>query len=158
MRSNRASFEIVLPRQLNNFGRVVVTHEKVTFALAHNCEQTRVIHLPLGVKTPRCKRIRRVEIKGSILVRLVLCDQCKCIAFDERDFVFQTIDCANPLGERVCVPSRTQAASVFTLLHQSGSSSQNSTALNAITENGLKCLVRSEERRVGKECRSRWSP
>ena len=26
------------------------------------------------------------------------------------------------------------------------------------TEIGPNCLVRSEERRVGKECRSRWSP
>ena len=26
------------------------------------------------------------------------------------------------------------------------------------TENAIKVLARSEERRVGKECRSRWSP
>ena len=30
--------------------------------------------------------------------------------------------------------------------------------LREIGENGGICLLRSEERRVGKECRSRWSP
>ena len=35
----------------------------------------------------------------------------------------------------------------------------NKVAMNACTKNGLKkALTRSEERRVGKECRSRWSP
>ena len=29
---------------------------------------------------------------------------------------------------------------------------------NFVTKNGLKYKDRSEERRVGKECRSRWSP
>ena len=28
----------------------------------------------------------------------------------------------------------------------------------ALTETGMDLLERSEERRVGKECRSRWSP
>ena len=31
-------------------------------------------------------------------------------------------------------------------------------ALQKMEKVGLKGLVRSEERRVGKECRSRWSP
>ena len=31
-------------------------------------------------------------------------------------------------------------------------------AKNGIIEAALKKVVRSEERRVGKECRSRWSP
>ena len=31
-------------------------------------------------------------------------------------------------------------------------------AVSALDLKDLKCQVRSEERRVGKECRSRWSP
>ena len=30
--------------------------------------------------------------------------------------------------------------------------------LASMPENGVGLIVRSEERRVGKECRSRWSP
>ena len=30
--------------------------------------------------------------------------------------------------------------------------------LEQIVQSGSKLLIRSEERRVGKECRSRWSP
>ena len=39
-----------------------------------------------------------------------------------------------------------------------------STLFNALTKAGIQaenypfCTIRSEERRVGKECRSRWSP
>ena len=33
-----------------------------------------------------------------------------------------------------------------------------SQALKALKEEGISTVLRSEERRVGKECRSRWSP
>ena len=32
------------------------------------------------------------------------------------------------------------------------------TVSNALTKGGVAVKLRSEERRVGKECRSRWSP
>ena len=35
---------------------------------------------------------------------------------------------------------------------------QGSTLLNTLSVNGIYLSSRSEERRVGKECRSRWSP
>ena len=64
----------MLPCQSSNFGRVIVAHQKIAQAACHRLKQARVVHTLHCVKAPRRNRVRRVDVKNRLSVRLVLLD------------------------------------------------------------------------------------
>ena len=67
-------------------------------------------------------------------------------AITSKDFVFHEVD----IRDRAALDAVFAAHAIDAVIHFAG--------LKAVGESVEKPLKRSEERRVGKECRSRWSP
>src|SRR3989475_3731986 len=57
-----------------------------------------------------------------------------------------------------CTPISTKAPNAATLLTTPSSTMPSRRSLMSSTPSAKRAALRSEERRVGKECRSRWSP
>src|SRR5260221_9867250 len=126
------------------------------------------------------------EISPSIAVALVLLtleetEMRRLGSVSRRFFFFQAEDgiryhcvtgvqtCALPISERLVGPfrvglcdfrrARLLCAHRFGAVHSAPNAAQRGTALQGVRLSGVaSALCRSEERRVGKECRSRWSP
>src|SRR5256884_7407871 len=61
-------------------------------------------------------------------------------------------------SDLILIRGGKSASSARILQERSATAIESPYASNLVTRNSDKVLLRSEERRVGEECRSRWSP